>query len=52
LDAKTLKDHGIHPSEITSWKDASSAAKKIEMIGKELYLDLPAKARKMKLEEM
>jgi hypothetical protein len=32
LDAKTLKDHGIRPPEITTMKDASAAAKKIEMV--------------------
>ncbi|XP_028405237.1 PDZ domain-containing protein 8-like [Dendronephthya gigantea] len=55
LDVKTLKDHGTRPSEIsqlTSMKDASSTAKKIEMIGKELYSELPAKTRKMKFDEM
>lgn len=35
LDVKTLKDHGTRPSEIrqlTAMKDASSTAKKIEMV--------------------
>ena len=32
LDAKTLKDHGVEPSELTSIKDANLAAKKIEMV--------------------